>query len=374
MRCAIRRVPFFVLFVAVMIFALSHSRAVGAFKNLSEGMEIPDLMLKTLDGQDFSLKSLAEKDAAVVVFFATWSERSIHELEDLQELKKELEGKNFEVLAINVEHEQMSEEETAKVKEAVEKAGVSFPVLLDDGLLAFRTFGVVAVPSTAIFKKGGILHEAVNGYPTFAKEEIKETAQVLLGLKKPEKKVAEVAGYKPKREALLNYNLGRRLYSFGMLRKAEMKLKAAANADEKFAKPLVLLGKIYLEMSLKKRTALLKAKQAFEKALAASPEDEGAKTGLALYHVRKGNLAEAEKLVDQVLEKNPGYTHALALKALILGKKKDAAGAKKFAEEAVSLAPMDPEILALAGFAFDSAGSFDRACEYYRKAGEKLGF
>jgi len=33
-------------------------------------------------------------------------------------------------------------------------------------------------------------------------------------------------GYKPARQALLNYNLGRRLYAFGMPDKAEPKLKA----------------------------------------------------------------------------------------------------------------------------------------------------
>jgi len=361
--------------IIIITFMLFISHAVGAFNNLSEGMEIPDTTLKALDGSEVSIKSVGENQVGIIVFFATWSERSLKELSDLKELREELKDKGVSIVAVNVDHEHLTAEDLERIRSKVEELDLPFPVLIDEGLNAFRSFGVVAVPSTAIVGKGGVLKEAVNGYPTFAKMEIKDKVEILLGIKKPEKEIAEKeTGYKPKREALLNYNLGRRLYGFGMLRKAERKLKKAVSVDDKFVKPLVLLGKIYLELAHKKKAYLIKAKKAFEKALEIAPDDEGAKTGYALYMVRKGNLKEAEKLVDEVISANPGYTHALVIKALVLGKKNDLKGAEKMAAEAVSLSPMDPEILALAGYALDSAKDCEKACEYYRKAGEKMGY
>jgi tetratricopeptide (TPR) repeat protein len=359
----------------ILLSTILISTAAAAFKNLGEGMELPTFTLRDIGDQEVSSEILKKKKAAVVVFFATWSDRSLKQLGDLEDIKNSLKGQDVEVFAINVDHEHMSDGDIEKVRNKVAELGVTYPVLIDAGLEVYRGFGVVAVPSSAVIRPGGILATTINGYPTFAKQDIRDTIEVLLGMKKEEKiEVAEGKAYKPVRASLLNYNLGRRLYRSGMLSKAERKLIFAIKSDEKFVKPKVLLGDIYLAKSGKNKKYLLKARDMYTKALDVAPGDEAASTGLARVLLKEGAVEEAEKHIDSVLAKNPGYTPALIVKAMILAKKGQKEETDKYVLEAVGLSPMDPEVLALAGTVYQESGNLKEAAKYYRKAGERLGY
>ncbi len=365
------------VFHAVMVFASAMliSTAAAAFKNLGEGMEVPSFTLKDLGGQDVSSDGIKGKKAAVIVFFATWSERSLVQLKDLEEVRSALQEQDLEIIAINVDHEGMDAGEIETVRAKVAELGVTYPVLVDTDLGVFRRFGVVAVPSSAVVKSGGIIVATVNGYPSLARGEIKERIEVLLGLKEDASaSTAAETGYRPERSSLLNYNLARRLYDSGMHSKAERKLQIAIKSDDKFVKPKVLLGDIYLAKAAKKKAYLLKAKEMFETALEVSPGDEAASTGLARVLVREGAVDDAEKLADSVLEKNPAYTTALIVKGLILAKRGNEKETDRYVMEAVGLARMDPEVLALAGPVYEESGNLNKAALFYRKAGEKLGY
>ncbi len=365
------------VFHAVMVFASAMliSTAAAAFKNLGEGMEVPSFTLKDLGGQDVSSDGIKGKKAAVIVFFATWSERSLVQLKDLEEVRSALQEQDLEIIAINVDHEGMDAGEIETVRAKVAELGVTYSVLVDTDLGVFRRFGVVAVPSSAVVKSGGIIVATVNGYPSLARGEIKERIEVLLGVKEDASaSTASETGYRPERSSLLNYNLARRLYDSGMHSKAERKLQIAIKSDDKFVKPKVLLGDIYLAKAAKKKAYLLKAKEMFETALEVSPGDEAASTGLARVLVREGAVDDAEKLADSVLEKNPAYTTALIVKGLILAKRGNEKETDRYVMEAVGLARMDPEVLALAGTVYEESGNLNKAALFYRKAGEKLGY
>lgn len=365
------------VFHAVMVFASAMliSTAAAAFKNLGEGMEVPSFTLKDLGGQDVSSDGIKGKKAAVIVFFATWSERSLVQLKDLEEVRSALQEQDLEIIAINVDHEGMDAGEIETVRAKVAELGVTYSVLVDTDLGVFRRFGVVAVPSSAVVKSGGIIVATVNGYPSLARGEIKERIEVLLGVKEDASaSTASETGYRPERSSLLNYNLARRLYDSGMHSKAERKLQIAIKSDDKFVKPKVLLGDIYLAKAAKKKAYLLKAKEMYETALEVSPGDEAASTGLARVLVREGAVDDAEKLADSVLEKNPAYTTALIVKGLILAKRGNEKETDRYVMEAVGLARMDPEVLALAGTVYEESGNLNKAALFYRKAGEKLGY
>lgn len=359
-----------VLAVAFALLVFTPPPSAAAFKNVAEGAEAPGFKLKAIDGSEVSLDSYKKDKAVVLVFFATWSERAMSQLADLEKLSKELGPKGLKVIALNVEHEHGSEEDANRIRAKMAEVGVTFPVLFDAGLDIYRGYGVVAVPSTAVLGEGGVVRAAINGYPSFAGSEIRDRVEVMLGLKTPAAAaVAKVeTGHKPVHAALLNFNLGRRLYLSGMTDKAEPKLKAAASADPAWAAPRLLLGEIHLVRSKKERGRVNDAKTEFEAAVAAEPENVVARTGLARVYWRLGSLAESEREIDLALAKNGAFPPAMLLKAAILGKKGSLPAADKYINEALALNPNDPEACAMAGVAYEAAGDLKRAASMYKRA------
>lgn len=357
------------LFVAM---SYAGPKAAAAFRNVQGGMEAPGFRLKDASGGEVSLETYKKDKAVILVFWAAWSERSVAELADIQKIMAELSGKGLKAVAINVEHEHMTDEDMKAVRAKIAALKPSFPVLIDTGLDTYRTYGVVAVPSTAVLGEGAVVRSAFNGYPSSAYLEMKEQAEVLLGLRKPVE--AAAAGpkadpsHKPTHQALLNYNLGRRLYETGMGDMAEPKLKAAAAADPNWAAPRVLLGDIFMAKARKDPAKAQEAKKEFEAAVAAEAENVVARTGLARVYWKTGSAAEAEKEVGEVLKKSASYTPALLLKAAILARTGRLPEAEKAMQDAIDLNPGDAGAHALAGLAYEGAGDLAKAARMYRKA------
>jgi tetratricopeptide (TPR) repeat protein len=351
-------------------------KAAAAFKNIQGGMEAPVFRLTDTAGNDVSLEAYKKEKAVILVFWATWSDRSVSELKDVQSLFSEYGAKGLKAVAVNVDHEHMTDGDVKAVREKVAELGLSFPVVFDAGLSTFRNYGVVAVPSTAILGGGGLIRNAFNGYPSFARLEMKKDVEVLLGLRKKEEAAAVARvekGHKPVRQALLNYNLARRLYASGMVEMAEPKLAKAIAADSEWAAPRMLMGRILLGRAKKDPGKLDEAVKAFEAAAAAEKGNVVARTALARVYWRKGSAAEAEKEVNEALAISSSYTPAMLLKAAILAKKGNLPEAEKLMTEALALNPLDPESRALAGQAYEEAGELKKAARMYRKAWELLG-
>jgi len=363
---------------ALLVFAAglyAAPKAAAAFKNVQAGTEAPAFKLADLSGNEVSLDSFKGDNAVLVVFWATWSARSLDELRDVQKLVAEFGPKGLKAVAVNVEHEYATDDDLRTIRENVASLNLAYPVLLDKGLETFRNYGVVAVPSTGVLSRGNILRDAFNGYPSFVFLDLKGRVEDLLGLRPIEATAAAKAdtSHKPTRAALLNYNLGRRLCAFGMPDKAEPKLRSAAAADPAWAAPNVLLGDVFLSLSKKDPGKVAEAKKAFEAAIASEEGNVVARTGLARVYWLSGQAADAEREADAALKKGASYPPALLLKASILARKGDAAGAEKLIREAIELNPKDPSTRALAGRAYEEAKDLVKAAAMYRKAWELNG-
>src|SRR5512139_933404 len=155
-------------------------KAAAAFKNVQAGAEAPPFRLKDLAGNEVSLESYKSDNAVLVVFWATWSSRSLEELKDVQKLVAEFGPKGLKAVAVNVEHEHAADEDLKIIREKTASLNLSYPVVLDAGLETFRNYGVVAVPSTAVLGAGNILRDAHNGYPSFVFLELKGQVEGLL--------------------------------------------------------------------------------------------------------------------------------------------------------------------------------------------------
>lgn len=121
------------------------------------GLDIPatdvssvDFSLEALDGKKVTLSSFKGK-VVLLSFWATWCGPCKQEMPAMEKLYKELKGKGFEVVAVDMM------EDKATVSAFVKTSGYTFPVLLDttgevggNGLYAAR-----AIPTNYIVDKAG---------------------------------------------------------------------------------------------------------------------------------------------------------------------------------------------------------------------------
>jgi Tfp pilus assembly protein PilF/peroxiredoxin len=362
------------LFAAgVMLFSIPQASA--AFKFVKQGSEMPDFKLTTLAGEPITLAALKESRTTVLVFWATWSPRSLEELKDLEALYKEHKDKGLKVVGINVNHLTFSLEELKAVQDAVTSHGVTFPVAIDKGLELYNQFGVVATPSTIVMTQDGKIAYEISSYLTMSRDQIRENSEIALGIRKPA--AAEVAvekkeGYKPVRKALLYFNLGRNLLQMGSRDKAIEKLAQAVEEDPKYVEPRVILGHLYLEESARDPKALEKAGKLFEEAVASEPKNVSALAALGECLLRSGKNDEAEVRFREAAALDPAYTPAISGLASALSKKGSHAEALTKFKEALDLNPLNPDVYVRRSSDYAAQGMMKEAARDLRRAVELL--
>ncbi len=355
--------------ITLMFFAIPHAGA--TFKYIKAGMEVPDITLKTLKGDEVNLAGLKGSPASIIVFWATWSSRSVSALKEVQKMAEEYGGKGLNVLTVNVNSARMKYQDTQDVTRMMDDLKLSLKVAVDDGYQAYNTFGVVATPSFAVLDSNGtIVHEAASFRKATA-DELRAEVEVLLGLREPVEEVAVVeTAYKPDRKSLLYYNLSRNLLSQGNREKAIRKLEDSVEADPRFPAPRVLLG----HLLLKERTEdnLVEAEKLFREAIAADPGNVSALSGLGEVLLEKDSVDEAMEVLAKAVALNDTYTPAVVNMAFALARQGKAEEAKSRFDEAVELNPLDASIYQRRGKSAELEGNMSAATEDYRKAVEIL--
>lgn len=113
------------------------------------GRVAPDFELARLDGTKVRLADEVGQKVVVLNFFATWCGPCRDEMPEMAGLTKKLQGKPFELLAIDVK------ETPAKVSPFLSRLGLDLPVLLDrDGAVASR-YEVDSFPTTVVIDGSG---------------------------------------------------------------------------------------------------------------------------------------------------------------------------------------------------------------------------
>ncbi|UCG39395.1 MAG: redoxin domain-containing protein [bacterium] len=253
--------------VALMgLVTFSVSGAAAAFKNIKVGDQALPVELKDLEGQQHSLTRYKEAKAILLFFWATWSERSVKELEDLKKLEAAYADKGLQILAVNVENQTMGDEDLARVRALLQEKGIGYPVVVDEGLRTYSEWGVIATPTTALVDAGGTVSFDLSSYPTSGYLDLEEAVQKALGLYIEEEKVAAVPSYEPAREALLHFGLGKRHAQKGFMTKAMPEFEKAAVADSGWADPHIHMAFVHIREGEDE-----KARQALEKASSLDP-------------------------------------------------------------------------------------------------------
>ena len=137
----------------------------------------PDFELTLLDGKPFKLSDRIGKEVIVLNFFATWCVPCRTEMPELNRFHTRQQGKPFVMLGID------ALESRELVTKFVNDLGVTFPVAIDNGSVAF-SYGVKSYPTTvvidaggriALYETGAILNAEV-AFGNLIEEEIKKIA------------------------------------------------------------------------------------------------------------------------------------------------------------------------------------------------------
>jgi peroxiredoxin len=293
---------YFVALILVGFFLVSVSGAAAAFKNVKVGDRAPAISLEDLDGAVHSLDDLKESKAVLLFFWATWSQRSLIELEDLAKIQEQYGDKGLSILAVNVENQAMDSEDLSQIKSVMEEKGANFTVVVDKGLKTYNEWGVIATPTTAIVDRDGNVIFDMSSYPTSGYLDVEEGVQKALGLfVEPEEKAADaVPAYQPTKQGMLHFGLGKRHLDKGFVSKAIPELEKSAVADSGYIEPVIYLGYAFLSDGNNAG-----AKEQLVKALAMDPERR--ETRLMLAHLLLGEqkLDEALDILQDVIPDEP---------------------------------------------------------------------
>jgi len=356
------------LFAACLLLAVVPAAA--AFKYAEVGQRAPDFGLQDLKGEPVRLQDRLGPKALAVVFWATWSPRSRSMLDDLEKLYVQRKAQGLEVLAVNVDHEHLGDEDRRAVEELA--AGWSFPTLVDEGLSTYYAYGVVATPSLALLDDKGEIRYVRASYSTSAREDIREAVDALLGIVDEAKAqvVAKRREYVPPKKATLHYQKAQVLVGRGMAKKSVRDLEEAAKLDPNWVDPRVLLARVYLGEERGKAASLAKAEAALAEAVALQPKHLQAHALMAEVRLALGKHGEALQAAEETLALEPGYTPAILARAKslrALGRIEEARAALDLALEA---APRNPALFAELGELLAGSGKWQEASESMRQAAE----
>jgi thiol-disulfide isomerase/thioredoxin len=139
--------------------------------SLAQG-KAPNFALKTAEGRVVELSKLQGK-VVVVNFWATWCGPCRAEMPGMLEVYGAYKGKGVEFVGISVDEGGWKD-----VTPFVKRMSITYPVVLDDGAVAWAYGGVNAIPTTFIVDRKGNLVTKHVGY--MSKEDFEKNINAIL--------------------------------------------------------------------------------------------------------------------------------------------------------------------------------------------------
>lgn len=133
----------------------------------------PDFKLQTTDGKTVQLKDL-QGQVVMINFWATWCGPCRKEMPALSQIYDDYKNAGFTLLGVNLD------QEASEALAYLQKAPVSFPVLLDSKGQVADLYGNTAMPSSYFIDKQGRLAEVHQGYRPGDEEQYRTIIKQLL--------------------------------------------------------------------------------------------------------------------------------------------------------------------------------------------------
>ena len=144
------RRPFLALPAAALCLALLATPAPAV--TLEVGERAPGFTLRDLEGNPFTLEQFRGK-TVVIAFWSTWCSRCREELAFLRDTF----GQRSDVAVLLVNQDSERKVPAGKLRALTQEMGIPFPVLLDEGLSLWQTYGINALPTSVVVGGDGLV-------------------------------------------------------------------------------------------------------------------------------------------------------------------------------------------------------------------------
>lgn len=156
-----------VCMVVVIGLAMSQSYA-GAINQPA-----PNFTLKSLNGSNIKLSEYSGQ-VVLLNFWASWCGPCRKEMPLLNQLHNKYESLGFTVVGVNVE------EQSDLARDFIASSPVDFPILLDASNTVSQLYQVVAMPTTVVIDRNGVIRYEHKGYQSGDEKKYKKMVKTLL--------------------------------------------------------------------------------------------------------------------------------------------------------------------------------------------------
>jgi peroxiredoxin len=237
---------------------------VSAFGRLSVGDQLTDFRLPSLAGETVRLSQALGTKATLVVFWATWSPRSAEALAELQELYADHGPHPLGVIAVNVDGAEPTRERQGQMRSAIERAGVRYPVVIDERLGVYERLGVAAVPSIVLTDPSRRVIGILEGYATTPRFDFRQKILGVIGAAGAQEEAtpSAVASDTPQGAAGRYLQMGRLYLKKGRREQAVKYLARAVAEDPGYAEACAELAELLDRMGRDGEAARVEAQLA----------------------------------------------------------------------------------------------------------------
>jgi len=216
-------------------------------REIIPGDTVPVVTLEDTEG--IQRRIPAEEGISVVLFWATWSPRSAPAIDLWEQFYSDYPDEPFRVVSVAAEKDELDQADVQAINTYVQERQVTLPVVVDEKLELFNSYGVKALPTVFMLNGSGLVLYRYSGLPSSAALELREELETRLGLRKPgtpEEKAARAGTeYSPANNALLFYRMGKAFEDKGLFDRAGEKYIEALQKDPGYEDPLNALERIY---------------------------------------------------------------------------------------------------------------------------------
>jgi tetratricopeptide (TPR) repeat protein len=280
--------------VSLALFSISSSSAQFPDKRITA-----NFTLKDLAGKEHVLKDSRGK-IVVLIFGELYQHNTVKALQDMKNIVSVKESYRDGVEVLLIVSDRKNTQEYLKVKEGLE---IPFPILLDDQRTVYAQYEIIALPSTFVIDRTGIIVGAFPSYTIAYYDHMDAQLGNLLGevSKEELESVLSFQGAAPAIDQTGEryLSLAEHLRKRGWYDSAMNAYQEALKNDPAGTEAHLGMGMIYLD--LKKPD---KAGEAFQFVLKNNPDNPAALKGMGQVYLSRGEIDKAESLLKKVIASN----------------------------------------------------------------------